>query len=72
MLRSARFASLVALPLPSMQQPIDPSAVEHRLGARCGTADVAGHAGHPAVGSLGPTGRFSTDFPDFVLARRGR
>src|SRR6185369_2406442 len=64
-LRVGVLASLVALPLPSMQQPIDPSAVEHRL-----VLDAARRMS-PGTLIILPSGRWDhgsvlTDFPDFV------
>ena len=63
--------ALAALPLPSMQQPVDPSAVEHRL-----VLDAARRM-QPGTIVVIPSGRFGggsvlTDFPDFVLPAGSR
>jgi hypothetical protein len=65
-LRVGVLASLAAMPLPAMQQPIDPSVVEHRL-----VLDAARRMPSNIVVVL-PSGRWDrgsilTDFPDFVL-----
>lgn len=65
-LRAGVLASLVALPLPSMRQPVDPSVVEHRLvldareRMQPGTLVVL-----PSRGS--PNGHVSITFPEFLL-----
>ena len=66
LLRVGVLAALVALPLPSMQQPIDPSVVEHRLVLE------AARRMQPGTLVILPSGRWVngtilTDFPDFVL-----
>ena len=66
MLRVGVLASLAALPLPSMRQPVDPSVTEHRL-----VLDAAKQMPHGTLVIL-PPGRYAnrtilTDFPDFVL-----
>ena len=65
-LRAAVLASFAALPLPSMRQPVDPSAVEHRL--------VVAAARRMEGGTLivlpdhrYGEGRILAQFPDFVL-----
>jgi hypothetical protein len=65
-LRVVALVSLAALPLPAMQQPVDPSVAEHRL-----VLDAARRMPSGMVVVL-PSGRWEngqilTDFPDFVL-----
>src|SRR5262249_35713634 len=65
-LRVGALVALAALPLPAMQQPIDPSVVEHRL-----VLDAARRM-PPGTTVILPSGRWGngavlTDFPDFVL-----
>jgi len=65
-LRVGVLASLAALPLPAMQQPIDPSVVEHRL-----VLDAVRRMKSGMMVIL-PSGRWEnstilTDFPDFLL-----
>lgn len=66
LLRLAGLIALVAFPLPSARQPLDPVAAEHRL-----VIDAAARI-PPGMVVVLPVGRWDggtvlTDFPDFVL-----
>lgn len=70
-LRAGVVLLLVAFPLPSMRQPIDPAVVEHRL-----VVEAAPQI-QPGTLVILPTGRYAsgtilTEFPDFVLPERSQ